>query len=99
MLSMDARKMVFGLLMMKYGNGGSCCSADNHSFMKALYEGREEEAENLIHRVTDECKRAYERVNDGDLRELTEAQQKRIVERERWAGIVGVNGEEDENTG
>ena len=99
MLNGSAKRMVYGLLMMKYGNGGSCCSADNHTFMKALYEGRQEDAEKFLHRITNDCKMAYERVNDGDLRELTDAQQKRVIEHNRWAEVVGVDREENEDEG
>lgn len=92
----SVRRMAFGFLMMKYGNGGSCCSADNHKFMKALYEGDEEAAGELLHRVTPDCTSAYNRINDKDYVELTEAQKKRLKEIAHWEKVIGVEGEDNE---
>lgn len=87
------RAMAFGFLMTKYGNGGSCCSADNHKFIKALYEGREEDAQKLLHRITCECKKAYERIENGDYSELSESQIASIEKKLHWAKVMGIEDE------
>lgn len=83
------RKMALGFLMMKYGNGGPCSSADNHKYMKALYDGRDEDAMNLTHRITKDCTEAVSRIDDGNFMELNDFQKKKIDEIRHWRKVVG----------
>lgn len=87
---MDAgRKMAIGFLMMKYGNGGPCCSADNHEYMKALFEGDDAKAGGLAHRVTKDCTEAIARLDAGDFSELKESQREKIERMTHWRKVIG----------
>jgi len=90
----SAKTLAFGFLMMKYGNGGACCSADNHEYMKALYEERDEDASLLTHRITNDCKEACGRIEEGDYSELSVYQRKKVKDFLHWSEVVGNDEQE-----
>ena len=59
-------------LSYKYGNGGSLSSADNHKFIQLCLQSSPSSF--MLHRVTSDCRAAFDRILAGDYSELSESQ-------------------------
>lgn len=66
------RKQVKALefLWFKYGNGGNMSTNENHKFIQRHIEGRPKDAQLFAHRITKDCREAFQRILDNDYREL-----------------------------
>jgi len=72
----EKQRKALEFLWFTYGNGGNCHTNANHKFLQRHVEGRLDEAKCFEHLITEECRRAHDRVMRDDYSELTEMARK-----------------------
>jgi hypothetical protein len=64
------QKQALEFLWIKYGNGGSMHTKENHIFLHAQIEGQMDVAKSVEHVISRDCRKAFQRIVDNDFGEL-----------------------------